>query len=778
MNFLFFNWMDIANPLAGGAEVYVQEIAKRLVSQGHKVTLFASAFKGGAAKEVIDGVNIYRSGNRYTVYFEARRFYKKYCHNKFDIIVDVINTIPFFTPFFAKNGEKIFVLIFQLAREFWFKATRFPVNYLGYYYFEDRWLSFYKNYPAFTISESSKNDLEQLGFINVSILPVGIKIRPVEVIPQKEKDPTLIFTGRLKSTKKPQDAIKAYHILKKEIPNLKLWIVGDGPLHDNLKKVADRGIKFWGFVSEDKKYELMSRAHIILVPGLREGWGLVVTEANAMGTPAVAYDVHGLRDSTRDNQTGLLCKENTPENLAKRALELFGDANLYSHIVSEAIDWSKTFSWDNVVFQFLKGIQIQQENTNNLLFQKYKSAKEYIVVVAEVNMPPLSRANLRVVKLAEALNQANYPAIMLTPSFTPLSRKSYIHNNFFLNQFWGCCKFMYSRFRAIIRLWHLIGSVLSIIYFRLRYSKISVIHAWNPLAGIAATIAGKILKVPVYIDFTDFYSDIAITDSPMMVNFLKLIERYVLKSARKIFVVSRRMRIELEGWGLKQEKIFIVPDGTDSNMFDYTISGEKIRNKYKLGDSPVIIYHGDIKEPDGVDLLYYAFVKIRERVQGTKLMILGGGGRYFKTIIQLGKDLGIHSDIIYTGWVPHKDVPEYIAAANVGAMPMRSTLNHECYLSFKLFEYWGMAKPVVVSMLKAISEIVVDQHNGLICDAKDIDKMVKAYSVLLTNQKMAEKMGMNGRCLVETSFNWERLMKMEVAAYQMNSSYEQSTQIN
>lgn len=361
MKILIFNWMDILNPSFGGAEVVTHEIAKRFVQEGNAVTLFTSKFEGCKEEETVDGIKIYRGGNRYTVYWEARKYYNKYFKGKYDVIIDEINTVPFFTPKFAKNGEKIFVLIHQLAREFWFSETRFPINYLGYYLLENWWLKQYRNLPVLTVSNSTKIDLELLGFKNVFIFPEGISFKPLETAPEKEKDTTLIFVGRLKSSKKPLDAMRAYLLVKKKIPEAKLWIVGNGYLKSRLEKFSADDVTFWGHLPLEKKNELMSRAHVILVPGVREGWGLVVTEANGLGTPAVAYNVPGLRDSTIDNYNGIICKNNSPENMTENIIKLLTNKELYNNLQANALAWAKKFSWEKSFQGFkrcLNGISI------------------------------------------------------------------------------------------------------------------------------------------------------------------------------------------------------------------------------------------------------------------------------------------------------------------------------------------------------------------------------------------------------------------------------------
>ena len=91
-----------------------------------------------------------------------------------------------------------------------------------------------------------------------------------------------------------------------------MWVIGNGYLYRELKKLNIKDVFFYGYIKNELKFEMLGKAHIILIPAVREGWGLVVTESNAMGTPAVAYNVPGLRDSIRHGETGILVKENSP----------------------------------------------------------------------------------------------------------------------------------------------------------------------------------------------------------------------------------------------------------------------------------------------------------------------------------------------------------------------------------------------------------------------------------------------------------------------------------
>jgi glycosyltransferase involved in cell wall biosynthesis len=343
VNILWFNWRDIKHPDAGGAEVFTHEIMSRLVKKGHNMTLFTASIPSGVQSENIDGVRIIRDGGKYTLYSKARKYYKRY-NNNYNLIIDEINAKPFLNPKIA-NGKSILAIFHQLIKEEWFYETRFPLNYI-YYYLEKRWLHPYKNTITITVSNSSRSDLESLGFNKVFVVPIGISVIPLANLCKKECNPTVAFIGRLKKHKLPHHAIEAFLLIKKEIPNAKMWIIGDGELYSELKKYDTEDVIFYGHVENDLKYDLLSKVHIVLVPSVREGWGLIVTESNAMGTPVIGYNVPGLKDSIKDRVTGILTEENSPKSLADCAVSLLRDQTLLSKYSTNSLEYSKRFSWD------------------------------------------------------------------------------------------------------------------------------------------------------------------------------------------------------------------------------------------------------------------------------------------------------------------------------------------------------------------------------------------------------------------------------------------------
>jgi glycosyltransferase involved in cell wall biosynthesis len=279
-------------------------------------------------------------------------------HNlsKFDIVIDEINTVPFRSQKVSR-GKPIIALIHQLAREVWFYETRFPMNLLGYYVLEPFWLREYRRIPTITVSDSTRKDLQDLSFRKIHVIHNGISRKPLAELPSKEDTPVLIFVGRLVRSKLPNHAIAAFRLIKIALPNTQLWVLGNGYMKSQLERESPPGVRFFGRVTEEEKFELLKRAHVMLVPSVREGWGISVIEANAMGTPAIGYAVPGLVDSIVNRVTGLLTPPLNPLALSEAARELLCNASQAREMSMNALDWSKKFNWDDSGNQFHNVLQ-------------------------------------------------------------------------------------------------------------------------------------------------------------------------------------------------------------------------------------------------------------------------------------------------------------------------------------------------------------------------------------------------------------------------------------
>jgi glycosyltransferase involved in cell wall biosynthesis len=354
LKILVFNWRCWFNQEMGGAEVFTHEVLKRWAEDGHDVTLFTSKYKGCLNEEFADGVKIVRRGGRFSVYWKARDFYARNSSNEYyDVVIDEINTRPFMTPKFVNNGEKVVALIHQLAREYWFYETRFPINYVGYYFLEKRWLKSYRRVLTATVSESTRNDLLACGFEKVFVLGEGLNFKPLEKLSTKEDYPVIVYAGRLKRAKRPDHAVRAFKIVKTVIPNVELWVIGEGYLKNRLMKISCEGVKFFSSLSNEQRRNLIKKAWVLVNPSVREGFGLNILEANALGVPCIAYDVPGLRDSVINNETGVLVSSGNVNALAEATIRILMDAPLRIKLSENALVHSRIFSWDNVADRFL-----------------------------------------------------------------------------------------------------------------------------------------------------------------------------------------------------------------------------------------------------------------------------------------------------------------------------------------------------------------------------------------------------------------------------------------
>ncbi len=358
MRILHFSWKDIKNPLAGGAEVATFEIFRRL-AKDFEIHWFTSNYQNKLPKkEEIEGITIYRMGSIKSVYYYAKKFYEK-TKNYWDLIVDQINTIPFFTPLYVK--QPILAYIHQLAWDVWdyeMKFMKIPGRLFEFSYLT----LLYRNIPFVTVSNSTKEDLQRFGIKKVFVVPNGLNLEkyPLEESLKVEKENDIVYLGRITPMKRIEHLILAFKLVKKEVKDVKLYIVGRAKRKDYydyllslVKRLnLEKDIIFTGYLSEEEKVELLTKSKIIVMTSVREGWGISIIEGNACGDVAVGYDVPGLRDSIKNSYNGFLVKNSDVAELSDKITLLLQDKKLFKKIQRNAIRWAKHFSWDRSAKKF------------------------------------------------------------------------------------------------------------------------------------------------------------------------------------------------------------------------------------------------------------------------------------------------------------------------------------------------------------------------------------------------------------------------------------------
>lgn len=335
------------------------QIARRLVASGHTVEWFSAMYPGARSEEDIDGIHVVRAGQQWTVHWHAFRRYRGKLRGKFDAVIDQVNTIPFFTPLWAQVPSLMF--IHQLAREVWWYESPFPINALGYFG-ESLYLRCYRRAAVLTVSQSTEKDLREIGFVGpITILPEGLE--PIEVSPvDTRRAPNFIYVGRLAPSKRVEHVITAFARFSALVAQSRLWLIGIGSdryVRSLKKLIKELGLEsateFLGRTPSDEKHRRMAEAYALLMTSAREGWGLVVTEANACGTPAIVYNVPGLRDAVRNQVTGLTV-DPIPTSLAQAMLRLWRDPDLRSRLGVAAKTWSRDFTFERSAEVFAQAV--------------------------------------------------------------------------------------------------------------------------------------------------------------------------------------------------------------------------------------------------------------------------------------------------------------------------------------------------------------------------------------------------------------------------------------
>ena len=357
MNILILSWRGPGHPHEGGAEQVTHEHAKAWISAGHEVTLFTSSYDGAKDHEVIDGVEIIRKGNQTLgVHIAAVFWYLFGKNNSYDIIIDQFHGIPFFTTVYART--KIVGFIHEVAKDVWLmnpwpKPYNFLPAALGPLV-EQNVFKLYKNKDFLTVSESTKKDLIEMGIKgkNITIIHNGVNLDLPKKKFKKEKKKTAVYLGAISKDKGTEDAVKVFSEIENKDTDWQYWVIGRGSeeymneLRQQTKALGiNKKVKFWGFVSDKKKFELLTKAHVLINTSMREGWGLVNIEANAVGMPVAGYDVAGVRDSVIDGKTGILVQKGDYKSLALRVVKLVQNEKVYNKTSHEALKWSKKFDW-------------------------------------------------------------------------------------------------------------------------------------------------------------------------------------------------------------------------------------------------------------------------------------------------------------------------------------------------------------------------------------------------------------------------------------------------
>jgi glycosyltransferase involved in cell wall biosynthesis len=285
---------------------------------------------------------------------------------KTELLIDNSDVgIPWLSPFYSKVPK--ILVTYQVARDIFHHELARPLSELAISLEPLIYLA-YRNNKIVTCSPSTRDDLVSLGIApgRVSVIRPGIddSLKGFSSDGVKFDNPTIICIGRFRRYKGFSYAIRSMKFVLEKVPRARLVIVGNGDAtelaeevsrtgYSNSIQILERAPNTW----DDEKRTLLSKSHLLMMPSVREGYGIVVIEANACGTPAIGWAVPGVRDSIVDGKTGLLVPFGDIRRLGETAAKLLStESTLLRDMSQPAIEWARQHSWDKAAEAFAETI--------------------------------------------------------------------------------------------------------------------------------------------------------------------------------------------------------------------------------------------------------------------------------------------------------------------------------------------------------------------------------------------------------------------------------------
>lgn len=351
--------------LSGGGERRYYEICKRLAKRGHEVHVYTMKIEGSPRSETLDGIHIHRIGSTHPLrgrqYLPLATYFMDLIptltQEKFDIIDSnaYISALGGYLPALIR-GTPIVCTIHDVYGKNW-------ADYVGKSWGPvgraiEKALFHIPFTKLITVSKASKKLLVDEGADpkNIEVIPNGVDFETFSNIAATRDTNKILYVGRLVELKNIPDLLKAFAIVLQKNPKASLELIGDGPLRDKIKQDAaslgiQKSVKITDFLDARKDLaKKMASAGVFATPSLQEGFGIVLLEAMAAGTPVVAHDLSAYQDFAQSGKNCLLSKR-SPQLLAKNILRLMQMKPLRTRIVDEATKTAKQFSWDEITKQ-------------------------------------------------------------------------------------------------------------------------------------------------------------------------------------------------------------------------------------------------------------------------------------------------------------------------------------------------------------------------------------------------------------------------------------------
>lgn len=238
--------------------------------------------------------------------------------------------------------------------------------------------------------------------------------------------------------------------------------------------------------------------------------------------------------------------------------------------------------------------------------------------------------------------------------------------------------------------------------------------------------------------------------------------RYTYQKAERILCVSEPAKRNLtENWQVDPEKIVVMPNGVDCDLFHPDYDSSAARHALGLADEPTIGFVGGFQHWHGIELLVESFSEVLEKIPEARL-ILVGDGRARGSIEKKIEECGVRSAVTITGIVPQRDVPVMLAAIDVAVLPYPDLPMELWFSPLKLYEYMAAGKAITASASGQIAEVIEDGVDGILVPPGDITVLAERLIELLKDAKLRSELGRRARQKAIEHHSWDNyITKLE-----------------
>lgn len=368
MRVLFLATRDWDNPAAAGGDIQLWEWARFLASRGHTVTFLASRFPGARKEETLDGINVVRLGGVLSLWFRTFWYYVRHCRGRYDVVVAEGfggSRIPRFSPLYVR--EPIITEWHQLHGALF--GAQYPKLLVPLLNLVERLTArAHRNTLVHAFTQEWHEAFPTIGFKheNIFVLPCTIREEWLDgTEPAQVTAPTLLWLGKFRRYKCPHDAVLSTKLVAEQIPEVRLILAGrhdDGKYERQLKALVEhldleQHVEFRFDIVEERKRRLLKTCRALILPSAVEGFGIVVLEANACGTPVIASSrVPG--SVVQQNHNGLRYPFGDTAALARSIIAILEDDELYGRLSANSVAFAKQFAWASVGARFERVLEL------------------------------------------------------------------------------------------------------------------------------------------------------------------------------------------------------------------------------------------------------------------------------------------------------------------------------------------------------------------------------------------------------------------------------------